>query len=79
MRDYLHVSSALGEEINPISSGNVGSSYLSSARQQISNPKGKMFSHSKQKNILKAGIFAFWGSMGDNNCDLIPTCSVYFE
>lgn len=46
---------------------------------EISNPKGKMFPHSKQKNILKAGIFALGGTMENNNCDLIPTCFVYFE
>lgn len=46
---------------------------------EISNPKGKMFSHSKQKNILKAGLFAFGGTMGNHDCDLIPTYFVYFE
>lgn len=79
MRGYLHVSSALGEEVNPVSPGSVESSYLRSARQQISNPRGKMFSHSKQKNVLKAGIFAFWGIMGNNDCDSIQTCFLYFE
>lgn len=46
---------------------------------EISNLKGKMCSHSKQKNILKAGIFAFGGAMENSSCDLIQTCFVYFE
>lgn len=79
MRDYVHVSSGFGEETNPISPRNWDLLFEVCQAAEISNPKGKMFSHSIQKNILKAGIFAFGGTMGNNSCDLIPTCFVYFE